>query len=318
LPRLSRRISPLGDLQSLVHLVRLIRRERPRILHTHPAKAGALGRVAALLAGRARPPVIVHTFHGHVLRGYFSPAVERAFRLVETALARVSTRLVTVSEQVRDELVELGVAPREKFVVVPLGIDLADRVLRHEGARDEVRARLGLGPETFVVGWAGRMTAIKRVGDLVAAFDALHARGVDAALVLVGDGPDRPPPRDGIVVTGYVDDVGPYYWAFDAFLMASANEGTPVVAIEALAAGRPVVGTRVGGMAHVVRDGESGFLVEAGDVDGLAGALERLARDPELRARMGAAGRDVVDRFSVDRLVADVDALYRELLATSG
>jgi glycosyltransferase involved in cell wall biosynthesis len=138
---------------------------------------------------------------------------------------------------------------------------------------------------------------------------------VNAALVLVGDGPDRPRESHGVVVTGYVEDVGPWYFAFDAFLMASANEGTPVVAIEALAAGRPVVGTRVGGMADVVRDGETGFLVDPGDVDGLADRLQRLARDPELRARLGAAGRDVLARYSVERLVDDVDALYRELLA---
>src|SRR6185503_8869738 len=127
-PQLQRDLSPLRDPVSIARLVEVVRRVRPHVLHTHTAKAGAVGRVAALLAGDARPPIIVHTFHGHVLRGYFDPVRTAFFRTVERRLALHTTRLVAVSPEVRDDLVSLGVAPAEKFSVIRLGIDLANRV----------------------------------------------------------------------------------------------------------------------------------------------------------------------------------------------
>lgn len=326
LPGLSREISLTGDIASTRRLIDEIRRVRPHIVHTHTAKAGTVGRLAAILARDARPPVLVHTFHGHVLRGYFGPVKNRVFLGIERALARRTTRLVAVGPQIRDELVELGVAPAEKFSVIRLGIDLEGRVLG-AARREEMRAALGIPAERFVVGWIGRMTAIKRVPDILLTVARLVERGVDVCLCLVGDGPDRPEAErlaaelgiaDRVIFIGYKRDVAPYYAAFDAFFLPSANEGTPVVAIEALAAGRPVVASRVGAVADVVDDGETGFLAAAGDVDGFAAHLEALAREPELRGRLSALGRErVLARYSVGRLVGDVDALYRELLVAS-
>ncbi len=322
---LQREISPLRDAFAIVRLARIIRRVRPQILHTHTAKAGAVGRIAALLAGDARPPIVVHTFHGHVLRGYFGPLRTRMFGALERWLARSTTCLVAVSPQVRDDLVRLGVAPEEKFTVIRLGIELEDRVHAETDGRAETRRVLGIPPDAFTVGWIGRMTGIKRTGDILLAFKRLRERGVDARLCMVGDGPDRDAIEQrahdlGVVrdtlFLGYQEDVAPFYSAFDAFVLPSANEGTPVTAIEALAAGRPVVATRVGGVPDVVRDGEDGFLVEAGDVDGLAERLAALAADPVLREQMGEAGRTrVFPRYAVARLVDDVDRLYRSLLA---
>ena len=328
IPQLHRDISPLYDTQSVTSVVRLIRRLRPQILHTHTAKAGAIGRLAALASGEARPPIVVHTFHGHVLRGYFDPARTAAFKTIERRLARATTRLVAVSPEVRDDLVALGVAPPERFSVIRLGIPLDSRITGTAESRAQLRALFGVPEERFVVGWIGRMTAIKRVEDALLAFRDLLGSGVDATLLLVGDGPDR----DAIEVqahelgiarhllsVGYQRDVAPYYALMDALLLPSANEGTPVVAIEALAARRPVVATRVGGVPDVVQEGEDGFLVPVGAVPAMAAALERLARSPELRAQMGehGAGR-VIPRYRVERLVDDVDALYRELLADAG
>ncbi len=326
LPELRRDISALHDLRAVLSLARLIRRERPTILHTHTAKAGAVGRLAALVAGDARPPIVVHTFHGHVLRGYFGPGRTFAFRVLERWLARMTTALVAVSPEVRDDLVRLGVAPRDRFTVVRLGIELEERVTDHDG-REETRRVLGIGPDRFTVGWIGRMTAVKRTSDVLLAFKELRERGVDACLCMVGDGPDREPLERrahelGIMrntlFLGYQEDVAPFYAAFDAMVLPSGNEGTPVSAIEALAAGRPVVATRVGGVPDVVRDGEDGFLVDTGDVESLAERLARLAGDAELRRTMGEAGRSrVVARYSVARLIDDVDRLYRSLLATT-
>jgi glycosyltransferase involved in cell wall biosynthesis len=325
---LGREISPLRDLMATFRLARLIRRERPQILHTHTAKAGTVGRVAALLAGSRRPPIVVHTFHGHVLRGYFGPLRSLFFRVLERWLAARTTALVAVSPQVRDDLVALRVAPRERFVVIRLGIELDERVAPDLDGRTESRRYLGIADDRFAVGWVGRMTGVKRTDDVLVAFKQLRDSGVDACLCLVGDGPDRKQLEErahqlGVVrdtlFLGYQEDVAPFYAAFDALVLPSGNEGTPVSAIEALAAGRPVVATRVGGVPDVVREGEDGFLVEAGATDELADRLARLARDPELRQRMGNAGRSrVIPRYAVERLVDDVDRLYTSLLSAAG
>ena len=322
---LGREISPLRDLMATIKLARLIRRERPDILHTHTAKAGTVGRAAALLAGRKAPPIVVHTFHGHVLRGYFGPLSSWFFRLLERWLAKSTTALIAVSPQVRDDLVALGVAPAERFVVIRLGIELRERVAGEQNGRVDSRRYLGIEADRFAVGWIGRMTAVKRTDDVLVAFKRLRDEGVDAVLCMVGDGPDRAQLEQrahdlGIVretlFVGYQEDVAPFYAAFDALILPSSNEGTPVSAIEALAAGRPVVATRVGGVPDVVVEGEDGFLVEPGATDDLADRLGRLARDPELRERMGQAGRErVLPRYAVDRLVDDVDRLYRSLLS---
>ena len=325
LTELHREIAPFRDLRATFRLARLIRQERPQILHTHTAKAGAVGRVAALLAGRARPPIVVHTFHGHVLRGYFAAPLTWAFRLLERLLARVTTCLIAVSPEVRDDLVALGVAPASKFAVIRLGIELEQRTGAEREAGAETRRLMGVGPEVFLVGWVGRMTAVKRTEDLLRTLARLVELGVDARLCLVGDGPDRDDLEQkahqlGVakrcLFVGYQEDVAPYYDAFDALLLPSANEGTPVSVIEALAAGCPAVATGVGGVPDVVREGEDGFLAGVGDVETLAQRLAELAADPELRARMGESGRArVLTRYSVERLVDDVDELYRSLLA---
>jgi glycosyltransferase involved in cell wall biosynthesis len=324
-PQLGREIAPLRDLRAAMQLARLIRRQRPQILHTHTAKAGAVGRIAALLAGDARPPIVVHTFHGHVLRGYFDPVRTLGFRLLERWLATKTTKLIAVSPQVRDDLVALGVAPAEKFEVIRLGIELERRVETDANARTETRRLLGVPEHAFVVGWIGRMTGVKNADAVLDAFRQLRDDGVDAYLCMVGDGPDRDKVEQraselGIVrrclFLGYQEEVAPYYAAFDTLILPSVNEGTPVSAMEALAAGRPVVATRVGGIPDVVEDGEDGYLAEPGETAQLAEQLARLARDPELRERMGEHGRArVIDRYAVERLLDDVDRLYRSLLA---
>ena len=326
-PEIQREISVLHDLRSVRRIASIVREERPHILHTHTAKAGAIARAAALLAADARPPVVLHTFHGHVLKGYFKPGRTAVFREVERSLARAADVLVAVSPEVRDDLVELGVAPREKFAVVRLGIPLAERLDDATAERD-YRRLYGISPGAFVVGWVGRMTGVKATGAVLEIVRATRDRGVDAVLCMVGDGPDRDRleqlARDlGIArqcfFTGYQSEIAGYYRLFDAFVLPSVNEGTPVSAIEALASGTPVVANRVGGVPDVVRDGEDGFLVEAGDVEGAARRLADLAADPALRARLGASGRArVLERYSVARLVDDVDRLYRALLESKG
>jgi glycosyltransferase involved in cell wall biosynthesis len=325
LPVLQRPLSVRADPAAIVALRRIIRTRRPDVLHTHTAKAGATGRLAALAAGGARPRAVVHTYHGHVLSGYFSRRWERIFRLLERALALTPGALVAVSDEVRDDLVGFGVAPARRFVVVPYGFELPAWSDADEDARRAVRAEIGAGESTFVVGWAGRLTAIKRPLDLVRTLRALVDRDVDTLLVLVGDGEDRADVEalaDELGVAercrfaGYQRNLRQWYAAFDALLLTSANEGTPVVAIEALAAARPVVATRAGGTGTVVKSGETGYLEPVGDTAALAERLAALARDSELRTRVGARGAaDVQARFTVRRMADDLDAVYRRLLA---
>jgi glycosyltransferase involved in cell wall biosynthesis len=328
IPHLHREISPVRDLLATFRLAKMIREQRPQILHTHTAKAGAIGRLAAVLAGKARPPVVVHTFHGHVLRGYFGPLRTAFFKTLERILARVADVLIAVSPEVRDDLVALKVAPKAKFEVIRLGIELDERVAAAEEARRSTRRIMGVPDERFLVGWIGRMTGVKRGPDVLRAFKKLRDQGVDAMLCMVGDGPERDELEElagelglmhDTLFAGYQEDVGPFFAAFDAFVLPSANEGTPVTAIESLASGCPVVATRVGGVPDVVEDGVDGILVNVGDLDALAGALSRLAADPELRRQMGEAGRQrVLPRYAVERLIDDVDGLYRRLLERKG
>jgi glycosyltransferase involved in cell wall biosynthesis len=320
LASLQRELSVTGDLATIRALRRLLRERRPDVLHTHTAKAGTTGRVAALVSGGGRPRAVVHTFHGHVLHGYFGPVRERVFRLVERALARRSDRIVAVSNEVRDDLLALHIAPPAKIAVVPYGFDLDARTRADAATGARTRAEAGLDPNAFVIGWAGRVTAIKQPLDLVRTV----AKVDGGVLVLAGDGELRPAVvelarelavADRVKVLGYVDDIAAWYAAFDTFLLTSLNEGTPVVAIEAQAAGVPVVATDAGGTRTVVEDGVTGFVVPIGAVDALAERLIRLRDDDALRHRLAGAGREHMrERFSVERMVDDIELLYEEIL----
>jgi glycosyltransferase involved in cell wall biosynthesis len=324
LPALQRELSVEADSSATRELREIIRARRPDVLHTHTAKAGATGRIAATLAGSARPKAVVHTYHGHVLSGYFSRRWEHLFRRIESVLALTTGTLIAVSDEVRDDLVGFGVAGPERFVVVPYGFDLPAWSDADDAARTRIRKELGLGADTFAIGWAGRLTAIKRPLDLVRTLRAVVDSGVDAQLVLVGDGELRGDVEAlarelGVAgrtrFAGFQQRIREWYAAVDASLLTSANEGTPVVAIESLAAGRPVVATRAGGTGTVVQDGTSGYLLEIGDIAGLAARLAELARDPELRRRLGEAGAaDVRERFTVSRMADEIDAVYARLL----
>lgn len=321
-PHLSPEIRPVEDLRALCALVRILRELRPEIVHTHTAKAGALGRIAAL-AVRPRP-LIVHTYHGHVLEGYFGRAVTAGYRLVERILARVSDRLVAVSDATVEDLVRLGVAPRERFVVIRLGFDLDELLALPEKRDDEARAALGVGAEDIVLTFVGRLAPIKRVDVLLHAVADAVAAVPQLRLLVVGDGAlrgdleataDTLGIADRVSFLGFRYDLASIAAATDIAVLSSDNEGTPVALIEAAAAARPAVSTDVGGVGEIVRP-DSGRLVPRGDAAAMSRALVELATDPALRRVLGQAAREHVrERYRSDRLVADVATLYDELLA---
>ncbi|WP_141576684.1 glycosyltransferase [Actinomadura sp. WMMA1423] len=316
-PTLGRAVRPGGDVRSLAHLAAAMRGFRPHIVHTHTAKAGALGRVAAVAA---RVPARVHTFHGHLLHGYFPPAKTRLLIGAERAFARLSHRLVAVGPQVRDDLLAAGIGRPEQYVVAAPGLALAPLPERRKA-----RHELGLPESGPVVAYVGRVTGIKRPDRLLEVMEAVR-RDVPAVRFAVCGGGDlagefaaRAARLDGAVrMLGWRADVETVYAAADLVLLTSDNEGTPVSLIEGGMAGLPAVATRVGGVASVVEHGVTGLLAPP-RADELAHRVLELLRDDHLRLSMGERARArTTERFGPGRLVGDMEALYSALAAERG
>jgi len=320
LSALGREIRPFADAAALWSLFRLVRRFRPHVVHTHTAKAGLLGRLAALLGGT---PVVVHTFHGHVLSGYFGRVRTHFFTRLEALLARYTDVLVTVADDVRAELVARGVGRPERIRVVPLGLELGP--LSGPLPRGHLRAAAGFGDDARLVGIVGRLVPIKDVPTFLRAAALLRQSVPGARFAVVGDGDEREALERlahelglaGLVhFFGWRRDLPAVYGDLDLVVNCSRNEGTPVALIEALAAGRPVVATAVGGTAELLGRGERGMLVPPGEPEALATAMGAALEGGEGQERRRRAGRDyALAHHSSERLLHDVDALYREALA---
>ena len=315
IPELGREISPLRDLWVLFKLVRLLRRERPQIVHTHTAKAGLLGRLAAWLA---RVPVCVHTFHGHVFRGYFGTRKAQVFVWLERLMARISTRIIAISPTLKNELVSVyRIAPAERFTVIPLGLDLKPLTTPPDDSRLEALgdwySRLH---NKRVVGIIGRLVPVKNHALFLEA--AAKVGRDDAHFLIVGDGEcrleleaqaDALGLRDRVTFTGWVKDIPAVLHMLDVFTLTSTNEGTPVTVIEAMAAGVPVVATDVGGVSDTLAG--HGITVQPGDVLALASAIRRVLDGDH--PDTGSARASALNRFGISRLVTDLETLYSEL-----
>jgi glycosyltransferase involved in cell wall biosynthesis len=316
-PHLRRPIAPLADLRAFFWLFQYFRRERPAIVATHTAKAGSLGRFAAALAG---VPVIVHTFHGHVLDGYFGRFSTRVFLLVERLLGRLTSEFVAISPEIASDLDRLAIG-RGKTVIVRLGLDLEHLA---EGRPGSLRHDLGIPAEAPVVGIVGRLVPIKAHDLFLAAAQRLTGANPELRFVIVGDGELWEQLHRDVAGAGLSDrvlfaswrgDLAEVYRDIDVVVCCSRNEGTPVSVIEACAAGRPVVGTPVGGMTDIISPGVNGLLVPSGDADALASAIAELIADPARRHSMGVAGRRMVlERYGADRMVSELKHIYTALL----
>ena len=314
---LVRPLQPAADAKAMSAVRRLLAERRPVLVHTHMAKAGAVGRLAAW-STRPRPRT-VHTFHGHVLDGYFGPRARRAIIETERMLARRTDALVAVSPEIRDELLAAGIGRPSQFHVIPVGLNL-EPFLEVNGPSGRLRARLGLSVGIPLVGVVGRLVPIKDHVTL------LHAMGglPEAHLAVIGDGELRASLEQRthelglghrVHFTGWWADMPSAVADLDVVALSSRNEGTPVALIEASAAARPVVATDVGGVRTVVVPGTTGLLAAPGDSRHLADSLRRLLHDAATRRRMGQAGRDHVwQRFGEGRLLREVKDLYADLL----
>ena len=328
-PHLGRSMRIFRDTQAFFRLVALLFAERPDVVHTHTSKAGMVGRTAALVfnATRSRRSrcAVIHTFHGHVFEGYFPPPVSVLVRWLERVLALASDRIVTISPRQRFDIVKrFGVAPEWKVVTIPLGLDLQP-LLQLPATAPGLRQELGIQSTAVVVGYVGRLVPIKGLETLVRAFAQALMTVPDLYLVVAGDGQVRrrlEALSDGLEIRrrvrflGWTDRLTRLYATIDVCALASVNEGTPVALIEAMAARKAVVATSVGGVPDLIEDGVNGLLVPSNDVGRLADAIVRLARSPELRHRLGTAGRHyAAAHHSHERLVGDVERLYHSVLA---
>ncbi|HEY7615320.1 MAG TPA: glycosyltransferase family 4 protein [Terriglobales bacterium] len=331
-PAMSRQVSSLRDFLAFLQIVRILRRNKPDIVHTHTAKAGTLGRLAAMLLC---VPIRVHTFHGHVFQGYFSPALTRAFLVIERFLARYTDCIVAVSPSQSRELSEVYcVAPAGKIATIPLGFDLGP-FLSANGA-GTLRAAIKAHPSAVLVGWIGRLAPIKDPGLFLQSVK-LFSEPARVRFVMVGDGELNGRCKETIQqdrlgrfvdLLGWRRDLPEIYRDLDLVVSTSINEGTPIALIEAMASGKAVVSTDVGGVRDLMCGTarslghmdvfENGILVRR-DPQRVADAIHYLILHPEERRAMGEAGRAFAqERFSQSRLADDLEKLYLSLARAKG
>lgn len=336
-PEMGRSISPLKDYGAYKKIKQLIREFKPDIVHTHAAKPGAIGRMAA---AAMKVPVIVHTYHGHVFHSYFSSAKTKAFIGIERYLGKKSSAIIAISEQQHKELVtDFRIAPADKFRIVPLGLDLDKFARGNDEKRKSFRSSYGIADDTIVITITGRMVPVKN--------HELFLQGISYLLqhspkkikaFIVGDGETRTAMESRakdlgigfstekddlhnqpLVFTSWRSDIDVINAGSDIITLTSFNEGTPVSLIEAHAAGKPVVSTRVGGIEAVVEEKVTGLLSDINDVQGYSDNLLQLVNNDIQRVQFGeVAAAKVKEKYSYQRLVGDMKRLYGDLLKAKG
>ena len=310
---LGRSISLFGDIKSLLQLIKLIREFKPDIVHTHTAKAGVVGRIASILSGHHSARI--HTFHGHLLHGYFGNFKTQLIILLERSLALFTSKIFAVGSKVRDDLVQAKIAKSSKFVVMPPGLEL-----RNIPSREDALRALGLDQANMYCSFIGRVTQIKRPDRFLEAVEESKKRNLNFNFIVAGAGDlleqtiasakakDLP-----ITFLGWREDIELILAASDIVILTSDNEGMPLSLIQAGMAGRPVVTTNVGSVGEIVKDGVSGYITDF-NPDQLSNSLEKLSTDPDLRNSMGKAAVELTTtNFGVMRLVTDHQKIYQSL-----
>ena len=318
IPSLVRRIDPVRDIRAFLALWALLRREKPTIVHTHTYKAGILGSWAAKMAG---VPIIIHTPHGHIFFGHFSPLVTRCFMIIERLTAAVVDRMVALTEGERRDYVAFSVASPDKMATIHSGVNI-DQFMKVKRNGREKKRSLGLDTNGFVVGTIGWLLPIKGPMYLLKAMAEIWHTHPDIQLVYVGKGDleegvkaeaYRTGVSDKVKFLGWRDDIPEIMQVLDIFILPSLNEGMGRVLVEAMASGKPIVASNVGGIPDLVKDGHNGFLVGPGDVNGLSLAIKKLIEDEQLCLKMGAKGRAMARNYGVEEMIKKIDDLYTSL-----
>ncbi len=310
---LGRSVSLFADLKAFFGLVSLIRKYKPDVIHTHTAKAGVLGRLASLLAGRGA--VRIHTFHGHLLHGYFSTALTKLVILIEKFFAARTSVLIAIGTKVRDDLIAAGIGRTNKYRVFFPGLPAPKAI-----AKATAQSALGISSETLYITFVGRLTQIKRPDRLLDVAAVCKSRGLDLRFLVAGEGElfessKARCQREQLNVTffGWRSDISQIFAASDIAILTSDNEGIPLTLIQAAQAGLPIVATNVGSISDIVINESTGYLTEV-SAQAMADAIEKLVRDAQLRKMMGEAGKArAAQYFSLDRMIKDHSDLYRSL-----
>ncbi len=311
-----RRVSFGADIKAFSTLVNEIRKFKPHVIHTHTAKAGFLGRIASIIS--LQPSIRVHTFHGHLLNGYFGSFKRSLVVISEKILAILTDQLLAVGEKVRQDLLNAGIGKKGKFGLMPPGLEI-----KKLPAKDKSLTSFGLSDSKLQCVFIGRITQIKRPDRFLDVVSEVNKRGIDLDFIMAGDGEllegcrkrisDQKLP---VTVLGWQSDIEKVLSAADIVILTSDNEGTPLSLIQAGMAGLPVVTTNVGSVPEIVLDGVTGIITSL-DVQEIANALEKLSTDKALRERLGLAAQEfTLANFGVRRLVHDHEELYKKLLAS--
>ncbi len=309
-----RRVSLGGDVKAFITLVREIRSFKPHVIHTHTAKAGFLGCIASVIS--LQPSIRVHTFHGHLLNGYFGQFKRTLVIIAEKVLAFFTHQLLAVGNKVRQDLLQAGIGNGKKFGLMPPGLSIG-QLPNKKDAQESYGLTIGVLQCAFI----GRVTQIKRPDRFLDVVSEIKKRGVELNFFIAGDGELLEQCRERIAhedlpvtVLGWQSDIEKVLSAADMVVLTSDNEGTPLSLIQAGMAGLPVVTTRVGSVPEVVLDGTTGIITDL-VVNEIADALEKLAKDAGLRTSMGTAAQEfTLAHFGVERLVHDHENLYKKLL----
>ena len=311
---LGRSVKPLSDLSALIAIVREIRKFKPDVIHTHTAKAGVVGRIASVISGHRS--IRIHSFHGHLLNGYFGSFKTRLVILIEKLLALFTHQLLADGANIKNDLLRVGIGNEKKFAVMSPGLQL-----KGSPSKSEARKELMLDDNLVYCAFIGRVTQIKRPDRFLDVVAESKKCGVNVHFIFAGEGDllqyceDRVQAENlPVTFLGWREDIEVVLAAADLVLLTSDNEGTPLSLIEAGMLGIPVVATNVGSISEIVLDGETGLITDL-SVEHLADAVARLAKDSDLREQIGAAGKQyTLAKYGLARLVNDHQDLYKRLL----
>jgi len=319
-PFLLRRINVIKDLRAFFDIWRIIKKYNPLIVHTHSSKAGLMGRLAAKLAGT---PIIVHTPHGHVFFGYFGPFKTKLFIIFEKLASRITDKIVALTNREKKDHILFKIAEEDKFSVIYSGIEL--NILKESSSEEKqnLKKELGIPENSLIVGTAGRLVPVKGPEFLVKASKYIISKYPDTYFMFTGDGPLEQDLKrkalemgisDNIIFLGWRDDLAKIISIYDIFVLPSLNEGMGRVLVEAMALGKSIVASNVGGIPDLVIHGKNGFLVPPKNPKELAKYIQVLLEDKDKREKMGLAGKEMAYNFTSERMVEKIANLYKKLL----